>query len=319
LARRCFLVGLAGLASVALVPLRGSARSVDDSALVEARLVAGAALAQSTEMLTHVHGLAYSADGKMLMVPSHDGLAIYERGKWHKAPGPQHDYMGFASTRQYLYASGHPAPGFGVANPFGLIRSRDGGRSWDKLGLEGEINFFLLAAGWNTNAVYVWNPQPNSRMNNFGVYYTLDEGQTWHAAAAVGLDGELQTLAAHPYAAGTVAIGTSEGAFLSRDFGSRFEVLARDAPALALHFDLDGERLWLGSFAGTAYLLRVNLRSGTIEPAPTPHWGRDPVSYIAQNPASRAEYAIATLGRSVYLSKNGARTWTQIADRGRVR
>jgi len=252
-------------------------------------------------------------------VPSHHGLAVYERGKWRKAPGPQHDYMGFASTRMYLYSSGHPAPGSGLANPFGLIRSGDGGRAWDKLGLEGETDFHLLAAGWNTNAVYVWNPQPNSRMNKFGVYYTLDEGQTWHAAAAVGLDGELQALAAHPYAPGTVAIGTSEGAFLSRDFGGRFEVLARDVQELALHFDLDGERLWLGSFAGTAYLSRIDLRSGTIEPAPTPHWGRDPVSYIAQNPASRAEYAIATLGRSVYLSKDGARTWTQIADRGRVR
>jgi hypothetical protein len=301
------------------------------------------AFAQTVVTLTHVHGLSYSADGMKLVIPSHHGLAVYEGGKWRKAPGPQHDYMGFASTRQYLYSSGHPAPGSALANPFGLIRSRDGGRSWDKLGLEGESNFILLAAGWSTNAVYVWNPQPNSRMNNFGVYYTLDEGQSWHAAAAVGLDGELGVLAAHPYAAGTVAIGTSEGVFLSRDFGDRFEGLARDVQGLALHFDLDGERLrgedrpkakelglalhfdldgerlWLGSFAGTAYLARIDLRSGTIEPAPTPHWGRDPVSYIAQNPASRAEYAIATLGRSVYLSKDGARTWNQIADRGRVR
>ena len=296
----------------------------DFSELALIALVAGLGLiwtasVRSAEMLTHVHGLAYSADGKRLMVPSHHGLAIYERGNWRKAPGPQHDYKGFASTRQYLYASGHAAPGFGVANPFGLIRSRDGGRSWDKLGLEGEIDFHLLAAGWNTNAVYVWNPTPNSRMNKFGVYYTLDEGQSWHAAAAVGLDGDVQTLAAHPYAAGTIAIGTSEGAFLSRDFGGHFAALARDVRATALHFDLDGERLWLGSFAGAAYLSRIDLQSGTIEPAPTPHWGRDPVSYIAQNPASRAEYAIATLGRNVYLSKDGTRTWTQIADRGRVR
>jgi len=46
LARRRFLVGLAALASVPLLPLRGSARSVDDSALVEARLVARAATSQ---------------------------------------------------------------------------------------------------------------------------------------------------------------------------------------------------------------------------------------------------------------------------------
>lgn len=305
LTRRRFLFELADLASIA--------------AFVAWFGVLWAAPAQCAEMLTHIHGLAYSADGKKLIVPSHDGFAIYERGKWRKAPGLRHDYMGFASTRQYLYSSGHPAPGSGLANPFGLIRSRDGGRSWDKLGLAGETDFHLLAAGWSTNAVYVWNPQPNSRMTKSGVYYTLDEGQTWHAAAAVGLDGELRALAAHPEEAGTVAVGTTEGAFLSRDFGARFEALARDAQALALHFDQDGKRLWLGSLAGAARLSRIDLQARRIEPVPIPPLGRDAVSYIAQNPASRATYAIATFERNVYLSRDAGRTWMQIAYRGTVR
>jgi hypothetical protein len=99
-------------------------------------LTAGAAQAQGMT-LTHVHGLAYSADGQRLMLPSHHGLAVYENGKWSKAPGPQHDYMGFTATAKHLYSSGHPAPGSGLVNPFGLIRSRDGGNNWEKLGLEG--------------------------------------------------------------------------------------------------------------------------------------------------------------------------------------
>src|SRR2546429_5088264 len=50
-------------------------------------------------------------------------------------------YMGFAATAQGAYSSGHPAPESGLTNPFGLIRSRDGGKTWDKLGLEGESDF----------------------------------------------------------------------------------------------------------------------------------------------------------------------------------
>ncbi len=274
---------------------------------------------RNAAMLGQVRGLGYDGDGKRLMVASDEGLAVYERGKWFKTPGRRLAYTGFASTHRHLYASGYPATGSGVPIPLGLIRSRDGGRSWDKLGLEGETSFLFLAAGWTTGALYVWNPQPNSRMDKFGVHYTLDEGQSWHAATAVGLGGDVQTLAAHAYAAGTVAIGTQKGTFLSRDFGDSFKSLARDVQAFALHFDLDGERLWLGSFAGTAYLSRIELRSGTIEPAPTPRWGRNAASSIVQNPASRLEYAIATPAHSVYLSKNGARTWTQIVDRARLR
>src|SRR6266436_3742125 len=87
--------------------------------------------------LMHVHGLAYSPDGKRLMIPSHFGLAVYENGKWSKAPGPQHDYMGFSATSKYIYSSGHPAAGTSLVNPFGLLRSQDGGNTWDKLALEG--------------------------------------------------------------------------------------------------------------------------------------------------------------------------------------
>jgi hypothetical protein len=138
---------------------------------------ASTAAAQSIT-LHHVHGLAYSGDGKRLMIPSHHGLAIFENGRWSKAPGPAHDYMGFTATAKHLYSSGHPAPGSGLVNPFGVIRSRDGGKTWEKLGMEGETDFHLLAAGWNTNAIYVWNPEPSSRLKSPGLHFTLNDGFT---------------------------------------------------------------------------------------------------------------------------------------------
>jgi len=47
-----------------------------------------------------------------------------------------------------------------------------------------------------------------------------------------------------------------------------------------------------------------------------PPLSEDAVAYIAQNPASRSEYAIATFGKSVYLSRDAARSWSRIAERG---
>lgn len=274
------------------------------------------ALAQAPVTFTHVHGFAYSADGTKLMLPSHHGLAVYEGGKWTKAPGPQHDYMGFSATAKYLYSSGHPAPDSGLVNPFGLIRSKDGGRTWDKRGLEGEIDFHLLAASWNTTAIYVWNPAPSPRMRQPGLHYTLNDGLAWKRAAAAGLDGEPRALAAHPDDAATIAVATPKGVYLSRDSGGRFAAIAASAEGLAVFFDLDGKHLWYGAFIGRAQLARMPVSGGLPVQIELPALDRDAVAYIAQNPRARGEYAIATFGRSVYLSRDGARTWKQIAERG---
>src|SRR5438045_2258832 len=152
-----------------------------------ALLLAFSASAQVT--LVHVHGLSYSGDGKRLMIPSHFGLAIYENGKWSKAPGPEHGYMGFSATAKHIYSSGHPAGGSNLVNPFGLLRSQDGGKTWDKLGLEGESDFHVMATGWNSNAVYVWNAAPNSRMKQVGLHYSLNDGFSWTRVVAKGLEG----------------------------------------------------------------------------------------------------------------------------------
>jgi hypothetical protein len=293
-----------------------SARGARTAVALFAWLVA-AAHAQTPVALTHVHGLAYSADGRQLMAPSHHGLAVYRNGKWSKAPGPQHDYMGFAATARYLYSSGHPAPGSGLVNPFGLIRSRDGGKTWDKLGLEGETDFHLLATSWNTNAIYVWNPAPSSRMRQLGLHYTLNDGFTWKPLRAAGLGGDPHALAVHPDDAATVAVATSDGTFLSRDSGERFAPVATGVEAVSVFFDLDGKHLWYGAFDRAARLTRVPLGGGKPASIELPPLGRDVVAYIAQNPAARAEYAIATFERSIYVSKDSGRTWTPIAVHGK--
>ena len=275
-----------------------------------------AASAQAAVTITHVHGLAYSPDGKRLMLPSHHGLAVYESGKWSKAPGPQHDYMGFNATGKHLYSSGHPAPGSGMENPFGLIRSMDGGKSWEKLGLEGETDFHLMAASWNTNAIYVWNPAPSSRIRQPGLHYTRDDGSGWKPVRAEGLRGNPQALAVHPANAAVVAVGTSSGVYLSSDSGERFAAVASGAQALSVFFDLEGVHLWYGTFDGQARLARVRLGVGKPQNVALPPLGRDTVAYIAQNPARRSEYAIATFERSVYLSPDSGRTWKKIAERG---
>ena len=275
------------------------------------------AFADPAITLTHVHGLSYGADGGQLLIPSHHGLAVFSEGRWSRAAGPAHDYMGFSATRDALYSSGHPAPRTGLTNPFGLIKSTDSGRTWKKLGLEGESDFHSLATSHGTNTVYVFNPHPNSRMKQSGIYYTRNDGLQWKRAAARGLSGELSSLAVHPNDANVVAAGTEQGLYLSRDAGETFERLVGDVRVFAEAFDLDSEQLWFSTYVGKAGLARVALKPGAApETIPTPGLTEDAVANIAQNPAQRDEFAIATIKRSVFVSKDRGRSWTQIARDG---
>ncbi len=275
------------------------------------------ASADNGATLTHVHGLSFSNDGKQLMIPSHHGLAVYQDGKWSKAAGPQHDYMGFAATRDTLYSSGHPAPDSGLPNPFGLIKSRDGGKTWQQLGLEGESDFHTLATSYGTHAVYVVNHQRNSRMDSAGIYHTRNDGLKWQRAEGKGLDPKITSLAVHPTDATTVAAGTDKGLYLSRDSGDRFDRLVGGSQVLAETFDLDGEHLWFSMYGKTPGLSKVALKPGA-QPVEIklPPLKEDAVAYIAQNPAQPDEIAIATFKRSVYLRKSEGGAWKQIANEG---
>lgn len=279
--------------------------------------VSGLAHAAEPVTLTHVHGLSYSADGQQLLIPSHHGLAVFEGGKWRKAVGPAHDYMGFAATRDSLYSSGHPAPDSGLTNPFGLIRSGDGGKTWQSLGLQGESDFHIVATGYATNTVYVVNPAKNSRMPTRGIYRTRNDGLQWTLSQARGLTGEVRALAVHPQDGNLVAAGTDSGLYLSRNAGNDFERLYGGSQVVGLAFDLDGKSLWYGSYAGKATLTRSTIDpNAKADVLPIPTLQQDAVAYIAQNPARRNEIAIATFKRHVFVSKDAGRNWTAIATDG---
>jgi hypothetical protein len=281
-------------------------------------MLCASASAAAQVTLVHVHGLAYSADGKRLLIPSHFGLAVYENGKWSKAPGAQHDYMGFSGTARRLYSSGHPAAGTHLVNPFGLLGSSDGGKTWTKLGLEGESDFHVMATSWNTNAIYVWNASPNSRMKRAGLHYTRDEGKTWTPASAKGLEGNPYALAAHPDNGATMAAATPGGVFMSSDSGQTFTRRAA-AQGTTVFFDLDGKHLWYATHDGQAHLARAPLNGGPVAEVKLPPLTQDAVSFIAQNPTRRTEYAITTFSRDVYLSKDAGSSWTAIAQRGETK
>ena len=262
----------------------------------------------------HGHGLAFSPDGKALLAPTHTGLAAYEDHAWWQVSGPAQGFSGFSVAERAIYSSGH-SPASDGGTPAGLMRSLDGGRTWQALVLAGEADFHLLAAGYRSGAIYVLNARPNAAMAAAGLFATRDEGKTWNRAAARGLVGQIHALAAHPKDPAIVAAGTDSGLYLSHDGGARFLRIERGA-VTALLFDIAGERLLYAKPLSDELFARA-LQAGTERHAlRLPQLPGDYVTCLAQSPVDGRILAFATRRRDVYLTRDGGRRWQRIARGG---
>ncbi len=295
---------------------RTSRRIMKDAICATAAALAMASpslLAQPVLFHDHGHGLSFSSDGKGLLAPSHGGLAAYEDGAWWEAAGPMQGFSGFSVTEHAIYSSGHTRPGIAAAGSAGLIRSIDGGRTWQPLALAGQADFRLLAAGYRSKAIYVLNARPNSAMPAAGLYVTLDEGKSWRRPAALKLKGEIHGLGAHPRQAGTVAVATAGGLYLSLDAGESFSLLDGRELATAVAFDFDGKRVRYARGLSNQ-VIEVALDGRGRKVLRLPRLKGDYVTCLAQNPTDERVIAFATRRRDVYLTSNGGLSWLLIGE-----
>lgn len=269
---------------------------------------------QATVEMPHIHGMGFSTDGRQLLIAAHDGLRVFGDGKWSVPDLPAHDYMGYVATDDGFYSSGHPHPTANMVKPFGLIKSTDGGQTLTRLGFEGESDFHLMGVGYQSHAIYVLNLGPNSKLSEVGVYYSLDDGQTWRQSAMQGLTSQPIQIAVHPIEANVLAIGTESGLLLSTDYGDTLALVGQNEPISSVTFSPDGETLFLGYQKLSTYdLAGQQFKSLTI-PALA---ADDGLAYLAVNPTKLSEMALATFQRNIYLSTDAGQSWSPIAQNGR--
>lgn len=265
--------------------------------------------------MEHVHGLGYTSDGKQLLIPAHTGLVSYSEGKWQNVDTPKNDYMGFIAVDNGFYSSGHPGAGSSLKNPIGIVKSSDLGKTLTKLDLESESDFHEMTVGYNTHAIYVFNAQPNTKMNSAGLYYSKDDAKSWNKSTMNGYSGEPLAMATHPTNDKVIAIGTKDGLYLSSDSGNQFDKLLPQLAVTSLTFSKIGD-LFVAA-ANSPSMFQINLNTKDKKEIKLPDMDKkDAISYIAQNPIDPNEIVIATFFKDVFISKDLGAKWAKIADKG---
>lgn len=272
--------------------------------------VADVAFAQS--LRSHVHGLAYTVDGRALLIASHGGLVAYRDGQWRQAGDSAYDLIGLSVTKDAIYSSGHGPSDRPVGDPIGLVKSTDGGKSWQRLTLAGEAEFHVMDVSFWSGAIYVLNVAPNSQMPRPGVYFSRDDGKSWKRCAVAGLAPQIVRIAAHPLLPSTVAVATESGIYISQDFGEAFHRIGPSVPISAITFDVSGDHLFF-ALDDPYRLLRISLDGMATLALSLPELEETSfVKFIAQHRSNLQQLAIATRRKNVFQSHDGGATWEHI-------
>lgn len=254
----------------------------------------------------HIHGLGIDpADRNVLYIATHgDFYQSVNGGPPVKVDEKRADYMAFnspMSTDAPLYASGHPATGGNT----GLIKSTDGGKTWERVAtiLEPPVDF---------HAMSISQSDPNTIIGydsaGRGLFKTTDAGKMW---AELPIPDYITTLAIEPTNSNTIFAGfagSQKGIARSDDGGVSWTVLDqyKGLTVFALVFDEKGVLYASTTENGFS---RSPDQGKTWENISTPKLTVMTMTADAQNNILYIAGYVPEGYQEVYKSSNGGSTW----------
>ncbi|MGW6148949.1 F510_1955 family glycosylhydrolase [Bacillus mycoides] len=266
--------------------------------------------------IEHIHGIGYARNMPGVSIATHSGIKVYQNGKWLETTTELHDYMGFQATKNGFFASGHPEPGANFKNPLGLMKSSDGGNTLEKLAFYGESDFHNLAVGYNTEAIYLYNERPNSKLQQ-GFYFSTNSGQEWKNSKLQGLSSTIHSFSVHPDQSSVIAVSAKDGVYLSTDYGNTFKLFSKSLESTAVTFSdedviyasINKENKQMITKQSIATNEETNIQAPSLDP-------KDTIMYISQNPQNSSEMVFATMKANLFLSTDDGKTWKQLTKNG---
>jgi hypothetical protein len=244
----------------------------------------------------HVHGLGIDPADDALFIATHTGLFRAAAGeiRAQRVANRYQDTMGFAvvGPNRFL-GSGHPDGRESLPPFLGLIASRDAGRSWTPVSLQGDVDFHVLEA--SGDRIYGYGSDFDSREARF--LTSGDGGRSWQRLAA---PEPLLSLAIAPSNPDEVVASGEQRIFRSRDAGESWRPV--DTPAA-------GRLAWNDR---GLFLVAADGRVWRAESSSSP-WS--PKTAVDGEPAAwdagpRDQLLVGLHDGTVKLSTDGASTWT---------
>lgn len=279
-------------------------------------LISGVAILLSgcaNQSLNAVRGLGFFGQDGSLLAASSAGASIYTKGYWTNAEIIKSGHVYAINTVDGgLYAS--------------IIRSDSSQRGIPQTEIvygsshQGVPTYWqpvktitspqLMAVSYFTHTLYVWNHKDGNESNASGLFYSKDNGGHWKKTEAHGFNSTPQSIAIHPADDAIVALGNSDGLWLSRDYGMHFYRVYSGIHITSLFFGQAGGLFVTGEEGQEKpFLIKYDYNLNSKSELALPLQLHEKVSYFTENLVNMEDMAIATDHQGIYLSRNKGENW----------
>jgi hypothetical protein len=245
---------------------------------------------EAGQVMGHMHGLGVNPADDALVIATHTGLfrAAPDAQTAQRIGESRQDTMGFTvvGADEFL-GSGHPDAREDLPPLLGLIRSADGGQTWDPVSLLGQVDFHVLRA--QGQRIYGVDAQTGV------LFVSADSGRTWRREQP---PGALLDLAIDPDDPERIVAAGERGLIVSKDAGKSWRPISNRI---------------VGFLAWTDALTVVDAVGSVFQSSSDLAEFR-PVGRVRGEPAALAssggELLLALHDNSVLTSSDGGRNWS---------
>ncbi|ARK32676.1 F510_1955 family glycosylhydrolase [Halalkalibacter krulwichiae] len=269
------------------------------------------------DSFTHIHGLEYSHHDESLFVATHYGLVNIADGGWTHVGGAseQHDLMGFSIIdEEVMISSGHPSHDSKLADPLGVMLSKDHGETWEPIALYEEVDFHILHVNQSDRNIIYGIDAYHSKL-----YRSENGGYDWNEVKTEGLQspvGSILSLTSHPQQPDLLLAGTEDGLFQSENGGQLWERTESEFSASALK-TIDAQSAdVLAYLIGEQEGLFVSVDFGETWLSLNFKLQGDYVTYIAIDADNDQRIALGSYNQSIMETNDFGKTWRTISELG---
>jgi len=252
--------------------------------------------------VSHIHGIAVDPAGSQrLYLATHYGVWLTSPDDTaERISDNRNDYMGFSphpSEGDIFFGSGHPEGGGNM----GVIVSRDGGRTWERLsdGVGGPVDFHAMA---------ISRADPDVMYGSYGgIQVSRDGGENWEVAGSPPAD--VFSLAASAVNPDLVYAATRNGLMISRNGGRDWESGGFEGqPAAMVKAGPDGA---VYAFVLGAGLVKAPAVALAWQPL-ADNFGERILLHLAIDPNDPQRLFAVTDKSEILVSTDGGKNWAAL-------